>query len=523
VLTATVPRRTTRSAPLLKLEVLVALVALAPRIGFVLISEGGYRGTFAYDPSVYYAASDALLHGRLPYRDFVLLHPPGIMFALAPFAWVGTMIGDHGGFMIAQVAFTVLAAVNAALVARVAARFGFGNGAAMVAGLCYALWPGATEAEYASRLEPLGNFAMLCGLLAYSASERSTRRRWSVLCGIGFSTAFCVKVWWLIPLVLVLAWHLPAQRRARLPLVAAGAALPILLIDGPFFLASPVAMIRMVFTDQLGRSRQGRLLPRLAEFSGGGDRLRGLGDMQAAWVVLAVALVLVLICRAAVRVPHGPPLVALLLIQLALIAWAPSYFPYYNDYAAPALALTLAAAVHGRRVRPVVRRVFAIPVLMLGIGALVAADLALPRPVIFAYPARELMRSVAHSRCVMSDSPMALVELNVLSRDLANGCPNWVDVTGRTYSVDKPFRDGSGHWVARTYDPRWQRDLRRYLLSGDTLTLFRPYYTGVGAELRFILAGQVVLARSGNFTVFRTSPLRPWHRPPTRLAPRGAR
>ena len=39
-----------------------------------------------YDDGVYYSAATALVHGQLPYRDFLLLQPPGIAVLLAPFA-----------------------------------------------------------------------------------------------------------------------------------------------------------------------------------------------------------------------------------------------------------------------------------------------------------------------------------------------------------------------------------------------------------------------------------------------------
>src|SRR6478672_6895191 len=127
------------SAPGVRRDALVVFgVALAIRCAMVVFSRGGIWGTFGYDGSVYYAAADALTFGRLPYRDFVLLHPPGVTLALAPFAVFGRMVGDHAGYVAANLAFEVLGAINAALVVLVARRLGLARTAALLGGAFYA-------------------------------------------------------------------------------------------------------------------------------------------------------------------------------------------------------------------------------------------------------------------------------------------------------------------------------------------------------------------------------------------------
>jgi hypothetical protein len=107
---------------------------------------------------------------------------------------------------------------------------------------------------------------------------------------------------------------------------------------------------------------------------------------------------------------------------------------------------------------------------------------------------------VTGARCVMSDSPMALIELDVLDRDLRHGCPNWIDVTGQA------FRLGLGNH--RKVNLRWQRRFTRYLLSGDRLTLFRPANTGISRELHYIIVSLPRLALAHHFGIFDSS--RPW-------------
>ena len=58
---------------------IIAGLAFALRFGIVLFSHGGPSGIYGYDSGVYYSAADALTYGRVPYSDFIFLHPPGII------------------------------------------------------------------------------------------------------------------------------------------------------------------------------------------------------------------------------------------------------------------------------------------------------------------------------------------------------------------------------------------------------------------------------------------------------------
>jgi hypothetical protein len=126
-----------------------------------------------YDDGVYYTAAAKLVFGDLPYRDFVLLHPPAITLALAPFAELGRLTSDREGMAVARVAFMLLGALNAALTARVASVLG--RGAALVAGGFAAVWIHAAYVERTTLLEPLGTLALLTVLLLLQ--PRPHRRR----------------------------------------------------------------------------------------------------------------------------------------------------------------------------------------------------------------------------------------------------------------------------------------------------------------------------------------------------------
>ena len=118
-------------------------------------------------------------------------------------------------------------------------------------------------------------------------------------------------------------------------------------------------------------------------------------------------------------------------------------------------------------------------------------------------PSRELRAAVADVRCVISDSPMALIGLNALSRNLANGCPNWIDVTGRTYASDMNVRGEDGRRVSRVANLRWQQALRDYLLSGDAVIIMRAKDVGIGPSTWEAIVGGGILATDGTHVVYR--------------------
>jgi hypothetical protein len=499
----------TRLSRCLQAEVAVFVLAFIARISVVLTSNG-LRGNFGYDASVYYSAADALTFGRLPYRDFVLLHPPGLMLVLTPFAVLGRMSTDHTGFVAGNLAFTALGAANAVLVMRVARAMNLDRRAAIVGGGFYAVWLGSVHSEYLSRLEPLGNFALLCGLLTYFGARRSASRYLPLVCGLAFGAAASVKIWWAVPLLIVLAWHVPADRRRDLPKVAAGAAVALLAIDGPFFIAAPSQMWHMVVTEQLGRNRSSiSSVTRLSQLTGVQGVVSRLGHPAA--VAISVLLIVVVFCIMALAWRMRPARVVVVLgaVQGALLMTAPSWFSFYSDYLAPAAALVLAAAV-SRTVLPTTARPGAILrtrviswVSVLAAAAGTYAYLSGPHQPVSTFPSTRLASAVRHTRCVMSDSPMGLILLDTLSKDLGDGCPNWIDVTGRTYGVDAGTLPG-GKPLSRVANPTWQRDLLNYLRSGDAVMLIRTAGTGVSHQTQTALRRGGILATAGGHTIYHT-------------------
>ena len=485
----------TRRAPIAALAFGVALLV---RVAIVL-RTGGFLGYYGYDPGVYYASAGAMIHGRAPYSNsFVFLHPPVMSLVLTPFAALGHLTSDRVGFVAANVGFTLLSALNAALVVRVAERMGLTRRSAAVAGLFYALWFGAINAEFLARLEPLGNLFLIAGLyFVVTAGERWPRLAYA---GVAFGLAASVKVWFVVPLLIVAGWQLAQRRRARAPLaVLGGAAVVFVVVDVPFLVMSGGRMWSMVVTEQLGRNfSQVAPVQRLGDLS----TIKQLGPHLSSLVLTALLLpigaLMVWLFVLAWRLPAARLMIVMTVVQGVVLGLAPSWFFFYTDFVAVPLALVVGAAVMAVPER--VRAAAWSPVAYVGaMTALIciAGSFHAVRPV---HGADRLAAAVAHLRCVMSDAPSGLIEVNALDRDLSHGCPNWIDVTGRTYGIDKP----RVHGQSRRANKHWQSDLRRYLLSGDAVILVRTAQSGTSpATLRAVQRGGV-LVRTSSQRIYRT-------------------
>ncbi len=460
----------------------IALVALAARLAPVL-RGGGLTGVLAYDDGVYYSASDALLAGRLPYRDYLLLHPPGITLVLAPFAALGRLVGeDPVGLAAGRLAFMLVGATSAVLVWAVARRVSARAG--LVAGLFYAVWQPAAYAERTTLLEPLVNLGLLAALALLGAGP--TTRRQVLLAGVALGLAVSVKAWAVVPLAVLAVWLLRRDGlRAALSFVTAGVAAAG-AVCLPFLAAAGGPMLRMVVLDQLGRPSNGvtpttRLASIEALQLSPGPVPTGLA---AGAVTLAVGAA-VAVLLVAWRQPAARVWAALLAVQTGLLLTSPSYFAHYGTFVAPALALLVGAGADlalavvtwpARSLRPMV------PALGLVALAVLAAHVV-TTPEGRRVPASTAADALSGVRCVAADSAAALVTADVLTRDLRHGCPLVVDVTGLTYDQD-PGDLGSGPTPReRGRDLEWQQSVASYFDSSGAVVLDQWRSDGLDARL----------------------------------------
>jgi hypothetical protein len=115
-------------------------------------------------------------------------------------------------------------------------------------------------------------------------------------------------------------------------------------------------------------------------------------------------------------------------------------------------------------------------------------------------PAAALAPEARELRCTTTDDPALLAALDVLSVDLARGCPLWPDLTGYTYDRDKGYGPGVPKELSRRQNAPWQREALRYLSSGQAVILNRTA-TGLDRASLAVIDRGPVLARSGHWVL----------------------
>ncbi|GAA2750599.1 hypothetical protein [Amnibacterium kyonggiense] len=469
----------------------IGVLAYAVRLS-IMLRGGGLHGLGGYDDGVYYAAADALVHGRIPYRDFLLIQPPLIVVVTAPFAALGGLISDPAGFALARLVFIGVGAMNAVLTGWILRRFG--RVAVLVGGVGYAVFYPAVYAERSVLLEPLGTLGILVALLLLQRA--STQPQLAILAGIAAGLGVGAKIWYIVLSLLLLATAARLRLRYLVGLAVGGCGIYL-----PFLLLAPQRMLQDVVLDQLGRpsansADTGR---RIQEILGAHSTLGVAPDVIAPVLgVLAIASII-----AALLTPGARTFGVLAIGALAVLLLAPSWFPHYSALTAPPLMLcagvgaarAAASLPHGRP-----RWVLAA---LLVIGILGANEANDRHPVGVRTPAGVSTAAAVVRGCVTADDPGALIEMNVLSRDLRDtSCAVWPDVTGWTYDP-RDYLGGKRDEVARRLNPRWQHDVMAFLESGDaTIRLRRA--TGLSTDSKRAIDSGAILFRDHRFVVHTT-------------------
>lgn len=479
----------------------VAALAFAVRLVAVL-RGGGLFGRIGYDGSVYYASAAALAHGYAPYRDFLVLHPPGIVLALLPFAALGRVVGDADAYAVARLAWFGLGAVSATLVfLLVRSR---GRWPAVAAAVCYAVFVPAVVSEHTTSLEAVGSVCLL-GAVTLLTPGRAVRSRAVVpllLAGalVGVSTG--TKIWGVAVVVALVAWTLRREGVRHAALVLAGAVGGAVVVCLPFFVAAPGAMWRMVVLDQLGRHRvPGGLGGRLVDIAGLSE-LRGTVSTRALAAVALAFLVAVVVL--AVRDPLGRLAALLLAVTVLVLLATPPWSVAYTGLAAPAVALLVGCAVSRLRGLATGRLRVVLPVAVV-VGLVGYAVASLPSLTFgSAFPGRTLERAFAAAPgCVTTDDPVALIETGALQRNFARRCPLVVDLSGYSYDL----QPSAARHLARPADQQWQRLVQDHLAGGTTAVVVRfRTDAGLSAATRKVIAAWPVTAVVAGYEVHRPLP-----------------
>lgn len=488
------PTTPLRRPALLAAAVAVFALALAARL-IPVLRGGGLHGLGNYDDAVHYAATVALVEGRLPYRDFLLLHPPGILVLLSPFAALGGLVGDADAMAAARFGWMALGGVNALLVGRI--LMPLGASAALVGAVGYAVFFPAVYSEHTLLLESPATTCLLVSLLLLRVTEDSPRASSARVAAAGavLGAAITLKIWGVVPVLVVMVWFLLRRRGAdSLRFLAGGMAICV-VICLPFFLAAPAAMWQMVVLDQVGRRPLDRQL---------GNQLSQLAGVSlwtetgATWT-LGVALVVGAVAVVATLLRRRTRLLGALLVALVVLLMStPSWFLHYSALTAAPAALVLGAAVGMVAARARASVGPALAQVVTGLAVLATLGYAYPLlqlQLTDPFPRAELGRALAAtSGCVATDDPSTLIETDLLRRNLDRDCRIEIDLGGMNYHLDSQ--------VSRARNPAWQQYCLDYYRSSSAVISVR-FRAGFGysrATAR-IYNGWPELARFGRYVV----------------------
>ena len=476
------------------MAIAIAAIAFVFRLVPVL-RGGGLFGLGNYDDGVYYAAGTAIAHGLLPYRDFLLLHPPGVPLLLTPFALVAQLTSDSYGFAAARVAWMLLGALNAVLIWRILRPIA--SIAALFGALGYAVFYPAVYADHTTLLEsPAATAVLLAIVLLEPLSDNgSLSRGRAVAAGALLGVAVAIKIWGVVTVALVLGWLLLIRRFRVCLQVAISSVAMAGLICLPFFAAAPTTMWHQLVRDQIVRhaKRGVSMLGRL-------DEIAGLGIVGRSHTsITVIAVVALLSCAALAWTYRQARLPTLLLLgQGAFLLVTPTWFPHYAGYTAATVALVVGAAI-GRIMALVRARPARIAVAIAVAAALLVyasgwSDIRWGRR----FPNQFRLLAASAPGCVTTDDATALVETNTLSRNLSRGCRFIADLGGHSHDMAV----ASGKVVSRKNNKPFQRFALAQLRTGSMTILIR-FSAGRGFSSQTTAALQMwpLLARSGKYQV----------------------
>jgi Glycosyltransferase family 87 len=454
-----------------------SLIALALRLWILFVP--GLMSVTQYDDGPYFGSAVRLIHGVLPYRDYAFVQPPGITELMSPAALESYLGGTAWALVIARF-LCVFAGTAAVVLAGFLVRHR-GALAVMLTGGIIAIYPAAATSARTVLLEPWLVLFCLAGAVAVFDGDRLTSRTRRLLWGgVAFGFGGAIKVWAIVPVLVIVVLCLPQVRRAAVFAggVAAGFLIPVL----PFVIASPSRFYDDVVVAQL--ARVGTRTAAWKRFNSMLGTPKVLSPTTV--VVLAITVVVVIIAAhiAASLVTRRPPapLDWFALVSAALIVvmfvWPPYFAAHYTAFLGPFLALSLALPVArlaegltARRAtgdqpgapdrpaaRPATPWLATAGLIVLGLAVLAGAAAQAPPThsmARFDTPAVSL-RMVPKGSCVLTDSAVYLLIADRFTSAVP-GCSQMVDSLGTDLALGDGRRPGSGAGRVPAVSAAWHQ------------------------------------------------------------------
>jgi hypothetical protein len=431
--------------------VAVTLLALGLRC-FQIFRTGHLLGVGDYDDGADFGSALRLIHGVLPYRDFIIVQPPGIVLLMVPAAAASPLVGTAWAIAIGRI-LTVAASAAAVVLGGLLIRHR-GVFATLVTCGFIAIYPGSVQAAHTVMLEPWLTVFCLAGAVAVFDRDRladsGRRLAWG---GAALGFAGAIKVWAVIPAAVIVVLCLLGAERIRrtgrfLAGVAAGFLIPVL----PFAVLAPGRFYDSVIVAQLIRTDTRTPLGfRLQYLTGLVAWDLGTVTFLIAAIVLVVVVAGTLIAACLVTHRGPPPLEWFSVATAALIVVAflvpDDFYYHYPAFLAPFLAMAFAlpaarlldgwrpasgrAARRAARLRWSAAGLAGLAVLVLPFAAGGAESSPTPT---YASGLSALERVIPPGACVLSDQMSLLISADRFVSS-APGCSVMVDGFGTSYAL----------------------------------------------------------------------------------------
>ena len=183
--------------------IVLTLIGLALRL-FYLSRPGYLTGVTEYDDGSYLGSAIRLVHGQLPYKDFVFVQPPGITLVMTPVALISELTGSGVGMVLGRL-LTVLAGTAGIAMTGLLVRHR-GVLAVLLASGIVAIHPESIAAAHTILVEPWLVLFCLAGALAFFRRDRIARGNGRIVAaGLAFGFAGVIEAWAIVPVVVLLA------------------------------------------------------------------------------------------------------------------------------------------------------------------------------------------------------------------------------------------------------------------------------------------------------------------------------
>lgn len=425
------------ATPRLVYGVIAVCTAAAAFLRLYQLARPGYLlGVTEYDDGVQFGDALRLASGAIPYRDFVVMQPPGSILLMAPVALLAKVTGSATGLAIARV---LTACADTACVALLGLLVRHrGPVAAGIACGIYAVYPDALIAAHTFLLEPWLNLFCLIGALLAFDGDRMTggwRLAWG---GVAFGFAAAVKIWALVPLAVI--GLLVLRRPRRLAALAGGAVAGLGVPVLPFLVMAPGAAATDLIISQFQRANVTHPppLPRLSDLAGFAlfpDLTSTMSLLVLLAVGAAVALGYMAVCLAGARLAalDWYALISLVAV-IAMLLWPYGYWSHYGAFAGPFIALVLALPVgllhpaeRGHQIVPLIAASVVAAIVIAAVGLRqFAAETRLSTSTSLAARADQL---IPPGSCVLTNDSSLIISADRFTPDTAR-CPAMVDAYG---------------------------------------------------------------------------------------------